>query len=149
MKPKTTWILIADAGIAHVVAASGKAGDLMAVDDVRLKGNPSPSRDLAADRPGRAFDRAGDGRHEMEPRTDPHGAERERFAREIVAVLEKAAQQRRYDRLVLVAPPTFMGVLRDILPSSVAAKVGAELTKDLTKLSVHELPEHLAPVLKS
>ncbi len=147
MKPKTTWILIADAGMAHVAATSGKAGDLIAVDDVRLQGNPSPSRDLAADRPGRAFDRAGDGRHGMEPRTDAHEVQQERFAREIAAVLEKATQRRRYDRLVLVAPPTFMGVLRDFLPSSVEAKVGAELTKDLTKLSVHELTEHLAPVL--
>ena len=139
MKRKTTWILIADSATAHVVATSGKASDLATVDDIRLQGNPSPGRDLAADRPGRAFDRAGDGRHAMEPSTDPREVEQERFARKIVAVLDEAVQRQRYDRLVLVAPPKFMGLLRDILPSSVASKVGAELTKDLTKLSIHEL----------
>lgn len=149
MKRKTTWILIADAATAHVVASSGKAADLAMVDDIRLQGNASPSRDLAADRPGRAFDRAGDGRHGMEPQTDPHLVERERFAREIAAVLDEAAQRQRYDRLILVAPPKFMGLLRDILPSSVASKVSAELTKDLTMLSIHDLPDHLAPVLNA
>lgn len=149
MKPKTTWILIADAATAHVVASSGKADDLLMIDDLQLEGNRSPGRDLAADRPGRAFDRAGDGRHGMEPTTDPRVVEQERFAREIAAVLEKAAQRQRYDRLVLVAPPTFMGLLRDRLPSSVAAKVSADLTKDLTKLSIHELPDHLTPILNA
>lgn len=149
MKQQTTWILIADAGTAHVVANSGKTSDLAMVDDIRLEGNPSPGRDLAADRPGRAFDRAGDGRHGMEPSTAPRAVEQERFAREITAVLDEAAQQQRYDRLVLVAPPKFMGLLRDRLPAGVALKVSAELTKDLTKLSIHELPPHLATVLNT
>ena len=149
MKRKTTWILIADAATARVIATSGKAGDLAMVDDIELQGHPLPGRDLAADRPGRAFDRAGDGRHGMEPRTDPRSVERERFAREIADVLEKAVVGQRYDRLVLVAPPTFMGLLRETLPSSVATKVGAELTKDLTKVSIHDLSERLAPVLNT
>ena len=42
-----------------------------------------------------------------------------------------------------------MGVLRNILPSSVASKVSAELTKDLTKLSIHDLPYNLAPALNA
>jgi protein required for attachment to host cells len=147
MKPKTTWILIADTATAHVVASSGKADELTEVEDIRLQGDASPSRELAADRPGRAFDRAGDGRHGMEPPTDPHRVEQERFVREIAAVLGEAAQRQRFDRLVLVAPPRFMGLLRDALPPGVASKVGAELTKGLTRLSIHELPDHLAPVL--
>jgi protein required for attachment to host cells len=148
MKNQTTWILIADASLAHVLASKGKESDLQRVEEIQLDGTPLPDRDLAADRPGRAFDRAGDGRHRMEPRTHPREVEQERFAREILGALEQADHLQRFDRLVLVAPPTFMGRLRSILPQSLSNKVVGELTKDLTKVAIHDLPGHLGAVLK-
>ena len=147
MKRQTTWILIADASLAHVMASTGKESDLAKVEDFQLDGTTLPGRDLAADRPGRSFDRAGEGRHGMEPRTNPREVEQERFAREIVGALDKADRRQRFDRLILVAPPTFMGLLRDILPPGLANKVSGELTKDLTKVAIHDLPDHLETVL--
>jgi protein required for attachment to host cells len=149
MKRQTTWILIADAGLAHVVANTGRESDLTKVEDFRLDGTTLPGRDLAADRSGRSFDRAGEGRHGMEPRTNPRDVEQERFAREIVGALDKADQQQRFDRLILVAPPTFMGLLRGVLSPSLANKVSGALTKDLTKVAIHDLPDHLQTVLNT
>lgn len=146
MKHPTTWILIADGATARVVSDGGEGRSLVPVDDLRLAGNNLPDRDLAADRPGRAFDRAGTGRHAMEPRTVPHRIEHERFAREIVAALEQARQQNRFDHLILVAPPRMMGDLRSLLPPVIAEAVSGELTKDLTKISIHDLPAHLEAV---
>jgi protein required for attachment to host cells len=147
MKRPITWILIADDGSARVVSSAGKESALLPVDDLRLQGHPLPDRELGADRPGRSFDRTGEGRHGMEPRTDPHLVEEERFARKIVTVLDQAARRQRFDRLVLVAPPKLMGMLRGLLPPNLMDKVGGELTKDLTKIPSHELPEHLEPIL--
>ncbi|MGI9419031.1 MAG: host attachment protein [Geminicoccaceae bacterium] len=147
MKPQTTWILIADASQAHVVASVGRGSDLVKVDDLQLGAATLPGRELAADRPGRSFDRAGEGRHSMEPRTNPRNVEQERFAREIVGALDKADRRERFDRLIVVAPPTFMDLLRGILSSNLARKVDGELTKDLTKVAIHDLPDHLEPIL--
>ena len=147
MKRQTTWIVIADASLAHVVTSAGKGNDLAKVDDVQLDGTTLPGRELAADRPGRSFDRSGEGRHSMEPRTAPRDVEQERFARKVVAALEQADRRRGFDRLILVAPPTFMGLLRGILPQSLANKVGGELTKNLTKIAIHDLQDHLESVL--
>lgn len=147
MKRQTTWILIADASQAHVMASTSKESDLAEVEDFQLDGTTLAGRDLAADRPGRSFDRAGEGRHGMEPRTNPREVEQERFARGIVGALDKADRRQRFDRLILVAPPTFMGLLRNILPPSLANKVSGELTKDLTKVAIHDLPDHLETVL--
>ena len=149
MKRQTTWILIADASLAHVMASTGKERDLTKVEDFRLDGTTLPGRDLAADRPGRSFDRAGKGRHGMEPRTNPREVEQERFAREIVGTLEEADRRQCFDRLILVAPPTFMGLLRNILPPSLANKVSGALTKDLTKVAIHDLTDHLQTVLST
>ncbi len=149
MKRQTTWILVADAATAHVVSSAGRGSDLAKVDEVQLGASTLPGRDLAADRPGRSFDRKGEGRHGMEPRTDPRDVELERFARKIVDALEEANHRGRFDRLILVAPPTFMGLLRDHLPSSLTRKVSGELTKDLTKVAIHDLPGHLKPVFEA
>ncbi len=147
MKHPRIWVLIADGATARIVSDSGEGRTLASVDDVQLEGNNQPDRDLAADRPGRVFDRAGAGRHGMEPKTDPRRVEHERFAREIIEALGLAKQQDRYDRLVLVAPPKMMGDLRGLLPPAIAETVSCELTKDLTKISIHDLPVHLEAVL--
>ncbi|NJO37632.1 MAG: host attachment protein [Rhizobiales bacterium] len=147
MKRPVTWILIADDGSAHVVSSAGKESALLPVDDLRLQGHPLRDRELGADRPGRSFDRTGEQRHSMQPRSDPHLVEEERFAREIVAALDQAARRQRFDRLVLVAPPKLMGTLRGLLSQKLADKIVGELTKDLTKIPSHELPEHLEPIL--
>ncbi len=147
MKPSTTWILIADGATARVISFDDKEHALGSVDDILLEGNRLPDHDLVADRPGRAFDRVGGGRHGMEPRTDPQRIEHQRFAREIIAALELARQKNRYDRLILVAPPKMMGDLRGMLPPAVAETVSGEVTKDLTKIPIHDLPAHLETVL--
>ena len=53
--------------------------------------------------------------------------------------LEKAA----FDDLVLVAPPKALGELRAALDVRVQGHVTAELGKDLTHLTVHEMHDHL------
>jgi protein required for attachment to host cells len=74
-------------------------------------------RDLVADRPGRVFDAR---KHEAAS-----------FARQIVAALEVAIRQRHVDRIVLMAAPGFLGLLRAELPHSVQKAVVAEVHKDL------------------
>jgi protein required for attachment to host cells len=83
----------------------------------------------------------------MEPRTNPREVEQERFAREIAGALDKADQRQRFDRLILVAPPAFMGLLRSVLSTGLANKVSGALTKDLTKVAIHDLPDHLQTAL--
>ena len=46
--------------------------------------------------------------------------------------------------LILVAPPRALGVLRRIYSHNLRAAVRAEIDKDLVRLPVHEIEEHLA-----
>lgn len=104
------------------------------------------NRDLKSDRPGRVFDHApGPGRrgavahHATGSERSPRKVEATRFARRITDALDQARQQRRYDRLVVMAPPAFLGLLRQQMPAAVRAMLTAEIGKDL----VHEPPEAL------
>jgi len=147
--PSPTWILIADGARARVLAQAKDFAPLEpAFEHEELTGSTAQSREIASDRPGRSFDSAGQGRHAMEPPTDPQRYAKYEFARELAARLEEAAHDGRFARLVLVAAPKTLGDLRELLPNLVKAKVVAEIDKDLTKVPRHDLGRHLAQVLK-
>ena len=106
-----------------------------------------PSRELGSDRPGRAYDSQGAGRHAMQPPTDPHRHEERAFAHEVAAVLDEACDRGAFHHLVVVAPPKALGDLRAEFTDAVRKRIIAELPKDLTKVAIHDLPAHLRDVL--
>jgi protein required for attachment to host cells len=108
-------------------------------------------RDLKSDRPGRLFDhaptvggrRGAVAHHATGGERNPRRIEAKRFARRIADALDEERRQDRYDRLVVMAPPTFLGLLREEIPPAVHAMMSAEIGKDL----VHEPPETLSAYL--
>ena len=52
--------------------------------------------------------------------------------------LQKARTERRYDELVVIAPPQLLGALRRELGNEVGKLVAGEATKDLSMLSPRE-----------
>ena len=145
MKNPLTWILVADGAKARILRSDVQG---IARDPVKtFEGSTARSRDIASDRPGRAFDSAGIGRHAMQPPSDPHEHEEARFLRGVAAYLEQANTEHAFDRLVLVAAPKALGTLRAALSKPLAAKVAGELNKDLTQVPVHDLGNHLGGVI--
>ena len=47
----------------------------------------------------------------------------------------------------MVAPPQFLGDLRAAMSQQLQASVAAEVAKDLSKLPLHDLQDHLREVL--
>lgn len=146
-RPVITWVLIADGSRARLFVNEGVGKGVQPALDQQFIGTKLPSRDIATDRPGRAFDSAGEGRHAMEPPTDPHRHEKQTFAQEIANVLEDARKRNAFDRLVVVAPPQALGDLRSGFSEDLRRMVTAELNKDLTKIPIHELPDFLGEVM--
>ena len=143
-KKQMTWILIADGARAHIIANEGPGKGLKTIPGQDYTGTNLPTRELGTDKPGRTFDRAGVGRHSKEPRVDWHRFEKHKFAKSMAKVLDKAAGQGVFDRLILVAPPEILGELRSSLGKLASDRVVAELARDLTNLSIHELPGNLS-----
>lgn len=83
----------------------------------------------------------------MDPPTDPHRYEKKRFVRSVIDELEERRKKNEFEHLVIVAPPQTLGDIRAEMSDGLKGMVKAELNKDLTKLTVHELPEHLVEVL--
>lgn len=147
MKPTITWIVLADGAHARFVEHRGPNSRLIEHTGLALSREPVRAGDINSDRPGRAFATSGRGRSAMEPPTDPVAKLEADFMRQVAKSLGEALAANKFDRLIVVAAPQALGDLRKALPAAVAAKVTAELPKDLVHEPVNALPRHFEKVL--
>jgi protein required for attachment to host cells len=148
MKKTVTYILVADGARARLYANHGVGKGLQLVSGATHKADlHRHDRDILADKPGRAFNSVDSARSAMEPPTEWHRFEKHKFAREMAKVLDAAAANKAFDRLILIAPPATLGDLRTELSEATRKMVTAELPKDLTRHAENELPQHLESVL--
>jgi len=147
MKPVKTWIIVADGARARVFLNDGPGHGIRELSEYTLNNKLKPNRDINADRPGRTFDSDGDGRHAMEPSTDPNRHEKQLFVKKIIAMLEGEDHKKTFDRIVLVAAPQTLGDLRSALSENLTRKLTGELAKDLTQLNERALVGHLGDML--
>ena len=105
------------------------------------------SQSMDADRPGRSFESAGMKRHAMSREVDPKKQEAIAFARQVAERLESARRQGEVERLILVAAPEFLGLLRDHMTSELRRMIEEEFSLDLVHMSPHEIRTHLPETL--
>ena len=149
MKPVRTWILIADAGRARVLQNMGPGKGTTAVDGLASESAlPSSTNEIVADRQGRSFESTGSTRHPMEPRTDPREQMKRSYLEMLADQLDGKLQAGAFDRLVVVAPPQALGILRAAFSDRVKSAVSGELAKDLTKTPDHDLGAHLEDLVR-
>jgi protein required for attachment to host cells len=97
--------------------------------------------ELEADRPGSA---GGGRRHSYAPSRDAKDTACAHFAKELAADLAREFRAGDFARLVLVAPPRFLGVLKSALDPQLARVLLATVAKDLPRASVDELIAQLS-----
>ncbi len=137
------WIVVADSSEARIYAARNPRSELELLDTLTHAASRMHPRDLVSDAPGRVHDRFGPGRHSLDQGQQLKHTEKERFAREIAARLTEAHRQKKFDRLVIMAGPAFLGILRACFDKSVAQTVIAEISKDLIAQDVAAIRAHL------
>jgi protein required for attachment to host cells len=109
------------------------------VEEAIAQINP-PSRDQSADRPGRASSPrvGGTSRSAMEEK-DFHQQGEDRFAAEAAEMLNQQAQNGYFKHLIIVAPPKFLGAMRQHYDKAVQDRLVGEVGKTLTGHPVAEI----------
>lgn len=146
---KTTWIVVMDSAAAHFyrLCDGDAAQPLVAAADKIQSGLHRHASDLKSDAPGRGFPGAGaSARHAREPQHDYHKLEKHDFVHAVSDYLERAYDQHKFERLVLVAPERSLGELHSQLPAKLRKAVWQEVPKDLMKLGMRDLWTRLAPL---
>ena len=88
-------------------------------------------RELTSDKPGRAFDSHGDGRHAMADRQNPREQAAIRFANELVQALKSAHARGDVGDYILIAAPHFLGLLRKSIARTALGEPLLALSKDI------------------
>lgn len=135
-----TWIVVADGAHARVFEEKRPLAPLQELPDhgMNQKGSDRP----AAKGSATVHERAGSGRHAGHDDSPKEEAEH-RFLKRLAAHLDEAARAKAFDRVVLVAPPKALGLLRGELSSAVAAMVEASDPHDRVSETAADLHKHL------
>jgi len=139
----TVWVLVADSSAAEIYSAPHLHGRLKLVEKLSHDESRLRSGQLYADAPGRVHDRFGPGRHSMDLRDHLRDEEQHRFARQLNWHLSTAQRQGRYERLVVMASPAFLGVLRETMDKVVGATLALEVPKNLVGHDPQAVAEHI------
>ncbi len=145
----STWIVVAHEAGARFFENLGRGTGLELVEEIEHPDGRARDRDMASDRPGRSFRKnSGDpSRASMSQSEGPHDRAVADFARALANRLKDARVQNQYKRLVLVAPPRFLGLLRSSLDGPTAQLVMVSLDKDLAASKKNELVERLSKLI--
>lgn len=144
MTKSKTWIVVADSARARIFDSFGASGPLHERVDETHPAGRLHAQDLTSDLPGRSFDRMGQGRHKMANRTNPKDREALSFAKTLASRLEKARTGGEFEKLVLIAAPKMLGLLRDALSPSCHSMVSREIAKDVVYEDAKDIEKMLA-----
>ncbi|WP_187359896.1 host attachment protein [Chitinolyticbacter meiyuanensis] len=137
-----TWILAADSSRAHIfeIDAQHHATE---VEHFSHEATQLQNRELNTDAYGR-YAGGGQGKrgHTTQPAVEATEHEAQRFSKELGLYLERARQEHRFDRLKVVAPPKFLGLMRQQLSKSAQALIDEELPRDVSKLDAHAIEQY-------
>lgn len=142
-----TRVLVASAARARMFDINGRGEPLVVVRELANPEHRLQAQSLKSDKPGRAFDRTGGQRHAVGTSVDPKEQVAIRFAKQVVEQLETDRHQCRFDSLCVVAPPHFMGLLREHMGNSLTQLVRGEVINDLTQQEADSVREHVAHLL--
>ena len=143
-----TWIVLADDASARVYQASGPHGSWALVTELQHAESRAKDSELGTDKPGRVKQSKGY-RSAMEPPTPRKKVEVMKFARQVAKALEDGLRKEAYQRLILAAPPGFLGMLRGELSERVRGRIAALVDKDYLHLDERQARERLEEQLQA
>lgn len=135
----TTYIVVADAARARVFTR-----DALKLEEkenlVHAEGRLHEG-DLVTGTTGSIDESAANSRRDSRGDSVALDHEAEIFAKQIAERIYKARVDNSMDKLILVAPPRFLGVLRDKIDAPTKKLVIHTLDKDLTKAALSDIQE--------
>lgn len=131
------WVLIANSSFAEIYAVEKNGLSITKVQEIDFPDGRKKDSELLSERPGRGFEgpKPGGGknygRHAYSTAIDAHTHEQQVFAHRLAEILYKGKNDRSYEQLAIIAPPEFLGELRQTLAENVKKSIYKEVNKDI------------------
>ncbi len=134
-----TYIVVANSARARVFARQHAYSVVEELEGFTHSEARMRNQDLTSDSAGKSRNIHGS----LDAATSPKDHEADFFARLLVYHLKDLHNKQHYERLVLVAPPRFLGMLRRHLVSPLDHLVVGSIDKDLTTAPIADIVGHL------
>ena len=136
------WVVVCDGRKALILQNEGdEEFPNLRMREVR-EHEDAPTHSQGADVPGRVHQSFSSTRSAVE-QTDWHDLAERHFLTEVVRQLDAALANNLVKRLILVAPPRALGMLRPAYSPALRHAISAEIDKDWVALPIHEVEERL------
>lgn len=135
----TTYIVVADAARARLFTRDGLT--ISELDSLVHAEGRLHEGDLVTDRGGDVHESTSNTARSAGGESVATQHHEEMFAREVAERLYRARVDNSMEKLILVAPPRFLGQLRDKLDGPTTKRVIHSLAKDLTKATSADIQE--------
>jgi len=146
--PKT-WILVADSSRARLFLADTASSPLVELETFTHPASRQHEKEITTDLPGKQNGKGINGSfaHAMTQETDPKHQEAINFAREVTQHLNKSHSKNKFRQLIIVAAPSFLGLLRDNLNHNTRRSLTLQLDKNLTQYKPEDIRKYLPQYL--
>ncbi|MBM7119196.1 host attachment protein [Archangium primigenium] len=136
------WILVANASRARLFSTDERAEKWDLREELFHEESRQRSTELLnqPDNPNAGTLRKPSAENEPNGR---QSLEHERFARQLAERLEQGLNERAYERLVIAAPPEFLGRLRKVISDRVHKHLMLDMRADFSNIPARELPDRI------
>lgn len=143
------WVSVADSAKAKILVAEGQGLGAVLIEHhvIDHEEGRLHEREMSSDRPGRFSDRSGQARHAVSNQVNPKKQETIRFAREVANYLEEQRNAHSIERLYVVAPPAFLGLLREHFSDELNDLVVSSIDKNIVNEDSVAIRKHLPDFL--
>lgn len=141
------WLVVADGRRARVWTQARRGEALEERADLAMQLGPEDGYE-PQDRPPRAHDSVGAGRHAMDKGRSLHEQEEENFLKRLCGRIGDAATHGQFEHLAVAAPPRALGRMRGLLSSAALARLRADLDKDVVSEDAGALRARLVEMLR-
>lgn len=137
------WVMLADASRARILSSDEMLDGFDPVEDIVHPASRQRTSELMSDDRGRSQSGPGGAGTAFDAHTEAAQVEHQKFASELADRLLEGVNDRSFERLIIAAPPRFLGLLRDELSPRVSALVVKEINHDYVNVPTHQLGDLL------
>jgi protein required for attachment to host cells len=141
------WVAVIDGARGIILVNEGTAIEPRLVSRKTYHQDNPSSHEQGNDRPGRVHESVGHSRSGVEM-PDLHQKAEDRFVNAIIADLEKEAATGAFQKIVIIAPPIALGVLRKHIGAALKPHIAKEIAADYTKMPVAEITAAVVKALE-
>jgi protein required for attachment to host cells len=138
-----TWVLVAESSRAKILEQDHPHGELRELQGFDHAASRLYDKDLVTSQPGRTYDSNGSGRHAITQDVEPKEQEAHHFARMLTHHLEQNCEKKHFNKLVVIAPPEFLGILRGLFSDHLNNIIAASINKNLVHENAESIQGHL------